>query len=255
MSRLVPHRLHPMLTGADLEYVWSSYLPLEALARREQVRADRLAAWIEAGRLPRPAYLLPDGTAVFPPDLLELVRAAGYVDALPLHFARRTELAARMLGIVPDTREAGSVVLLSAGTFRTDHYVIVRKPVTLRGAGASVTILRKTNGASPNLEVPPDAQPIVIVGKARWAHPDEETSQALVTDGEKGSSSLTVASAKGFSPGQIVLVDELSGANWQVDPLGRGRVWAAPDWRVVWKLHLPRQPDDDPLTPTIPTGG
>ena len=106
MSRLVPHRLHPMLTGADLEYVCSSYLPLEALARREQVRADRLAAWIEAGRLPRPAYLLPDGTAVFPPDLLELVRAAGDVDALPLHFARRTELAARMLGIAPDTREA-----------------------------------------------------------------------------------------------------------------------------------------------------
>jgi hypothetical protein len=106
MTRLVPHRPHPALTGADLDYVCSSYVPLEALARREHVQADRLAAWIEAGRLPRPAYLLPDGTPFFPPDLLDLLRAAGDVDALPHHFARRIELAARMLGIAPDTREA-----------------------------------------------------------------------------------------------------------------------------------------------------
>ena len=106
MTRLVPNRPHPTLTGADLDYVCSSYVPLEALARRERVQPDRLAAWIEGTRLPRPAYLLPDGTPVFPPDLLDLVRAAGDVEALPHHFARRTELAARMLGIAPDTREA-----------------------------------------------------------------------------------------------------------------------------------------------------
>ena len=106
MTRLVPHRPHPTLTGAGLDYVCSSYLPLEVLARREQIPADRLAAWVEAERLPRPAYLLPDGTPVFPPDLLDLVRAAGDLDALPHHFALRTELAARMLGIAPDTREA-----------------------------------------------------------------------------------------------------------------------------------------------------
>jgi len=106
MSRLVPHRAHPALAGADLAYVCSAYVPLEALARREQGQRDRLAAWIEAGRLPRPAYLLADGTPMFPPDLLDLVRAAGDIDALPDHFARRTELGARMLGIARDTREA-----------------------------------------------------------------------------------------------------------------------------------------------------
>jgi hypothetical protein len=106
MSRLLPHREHPTLVGADLAYVCSAYVPLEALARREQGQRDRLAAWIEAGRLPRPAYLLPDGTPMFPPDLLDLLRAAGDIDALPGHFARRTELAARILGIAPDTREA-----------------------------------------------------------------------------------------------------------------------------------------------------
>jgi hypothetical protein len=106
MSRLVPHRLHSQLTGEDLEYVGSSYLPLAEIARRERVELRQLGQWIEAARLPRPAYLMPDGTPVFPPDLLDLVRSAGSVDALPEHFARRTELAARLLGFGANTREA-----------------------------------------------------------------------------------------------------------------------------------------------------
>jgi Family of unknown function (DUF6058) len=106
MTRLVPHRLHPLLTGDDLEYVRTSYVPLEELARREQVEPDQLARWIEAGHLPRPAYVLPDGTPMFPADLLSLVRSAGSLDALPPHFAQRTELASRMLGIGANTREA-----------------------------------------------------------------------------------------------------------------------------------------------------
>jgi hypothetical protein len=106
MTRIVPHRPHPLLTGDDLEYVRTSYVALGELARREQVDPDQLVGWIEAGRLPRPAYLLPDGTSMFPPDLLVLVRSAGSVDALPTHFARRTELVARMLGVGAHTREA-----------------------------------------------------------------------------------------------------------------------------------------------------
>jgi len=106
MSRLVPHRPHPPLAGEDLEYVRASYLPLAVIARREQVAPRQLVAWIEAGQLPRPTYLLPDGTPVFPPDLLELVRSAGSVDVLPEHFSQRTELAARLLGFGANTREA-----------------------------------------------------------------------------------------------------------------------------------------------------
>lgn len=105
MTRLLPHRPHPVLTGADLEYVCSSYLPLEEIARREQVDPDQLAGWIDAGHLPRPAYLLPDGTPVFPPDLLAVVRSAGCLDALPHHFTQRTEVAARLLGVGANTRE------------------------------------------------------------------------------------------------------------------------------------------------------
>lgn len=64
-----------------------------------------------------------------------------------------------------------------------------------------------------------------------------------------------MASTAGLSVGQIVLIDELSGAQWMADPQGRGQVWASPDWRVVYQLHNPGQPTDDPLTPTTPTGG
>ena len=106
MSRLVPHRPHPVLEGADLRYVLEEFLSLEQLALREGLDRGRIEGWIEEGALPRPAYALPDGTAMFPADLLALVRAAGGVDALPAHFARRTELAACLMGVGANTRES-----------------------------------------------------------------------------------------------------------------------------------------------------
>jgi hypothetical protein len=106
MSRLLPHRPHPLLGGDDLAYVRASFLDLHTLAAREQQDADELTGWIDAGLLPRPAYLLPDGTPMVPPDLLALVRSAGGVDPLPRHFAQRIALAARILGLDPDRREA-----------------------------------------------------------------------------------------------------------------------------------------------------
>ena len=66
---------------------------------------------------------------------------------------------------------------------------------------------------------------------------------------------MTVENAGGFAAGQFVLLDELSGAQWMTDPLGRGRVWAAPDWRVVWAFHDPVISSDDPLNATTPTSG
>ena len=65
---------------------------------------------------------------------------------------------------------------------------------------------------------------------------------------------MTVASAAGFSPGQIVLLDEASGASWQADPQGRGQIWASPDWRVVWQKHDPVVPYvDDFAADAFPT--
>ncbi|MFT3916553.1 MAG: glycosyl hydrolase family 28-related protein [Anaeromyxobacteraceae bacterium] len=150
---------------------------------------------------------------------------------------------------------AGQVVQLSSGTFLVNRYVIVNKGITLRGAGAGQTILKKTNGAKPWQDSAADYQPIVIVGAQRWGSPDDSTSQNLTADAAKGATSITVASAAGFAAGQIVLLDELSGARWMTDPLGRGQIWASPDWRVTWQLHNPPQGTDDPLTATTPTGG
>jgi len=105
MSRFVPHRPHPALEEGDLQYVCSEYLPLEELAHRDGIPIRQLRGWIASGRLPRPAYLLPDGTPMFPPDLLALVRSAGGIDSLADHFAQRIELAARLVGFGPSTRE------------------------------------------------------------------------------------------------------------------------------------------------------
>jgi hypothetical protein len=149
----------------------------------------------------------------------------------------------------------GRVVQLSAGTFLTNNFVIINKGITLRGAGAGLTILKKTNGATMNRDTVPDAQPNIIVGPNRWPRSDNRTSQNLVANGAKGSYSVTVANARQFAAGQMVLLDELSGASWQPDRLGRGQIWASPDYRVVWQFHNPRQGFDDPLVASTPTGG
>ncbi len=144
---------------------------------------------------------------------------------------------------------AGEVVLLSAGTFTVNggNFLLIDKGITLRGAGPEQTTLQKTDGAKPGVEATGlKPSPIVILGPMRW-NGDFSGSTNLSADAVKGAYSITVASAAGFKAGQTVLLDELSGAAWQTDPCGRGQIWAAPDFRVVWQLHDPRQPTDDPL--------
>jgi len=149
----------------------------------------------------------------------------------------------------------GQVVSLSAGTFLVNDLVLVHKGITLRGAGADLTTLTKSNGAKPLQDRADDAQPIVVVGPSRWPKTDDAASQDLQADGDKASFTVTVANGSVFSAGGLALLDELSGAGWQLDPLGRGQIWAPPDWRLVWQLHLPGQSFDDPLTAGSTTGG
>jgi len=150
---------------------------------------------------------------------------------------------------------AGQVVQLSAGKFTINagNIIFVNKGITLRGAGAGQTILQKTDGATLNSPNPgPHPSPLVIVGTTEWDNGGQGSTN-LTADAAKGASSVTVASAAGFQAGQIVLLDELSGAQWMTDPLGYGKIWASPDWRVVWELHNPAQPNiDDPLN--LPPG-
>ena len=83
----------------------------------------------------------------------------------------------------------------------------------------------------------PYPSPLIIVGPMRWNN--TTTSTNLIADAAKGAYAVTVASAAGFSAGQIVLLDEASGAGRQADPQGHGQIWASQDWRVVWQKHNP----------------
>lgn len=153
---------------------------------------------------------------------------------------------------------AGQVVQLSSGTFivNSGNYILINKGITLRGVGPGRTILAKTNGAKPYQEaVSAMPSPLIIVGPSRWSS-GEGGPANLTADAVKGAYSVTVASAAGFSAGQIVLLDEASGAGWRTDPQGRGQIWAASDWRVIWQKHKPSiryvddfGPDDFPTTP------
>ena len=148
-----------------------------------------------------------------------------------------------------DACPAGQVVQLSAGTFTINggNYILLNKGITLRGAGPGQTTLQKTDGAKPGQEATgANPSPLIIVGPARWDS-NNERSTNLTADAAKGANSITVASASGFSPGQIVLLDELSGASWQPDPGGRGQIWASSDFRVVYQRHNPSQGTDDPF--------
>jgi hypothetical protein len=141
---------------------------------------------------------------------------------------------------------AGQVVQLSAGTFLVNdgRYLSINKGITLRGAGPGQTIIAKTNGAKPfQSEVSAKPSPLIVVGASLYSKTADSTntigSVALAADAIKGEYTVKVADAGGFVPGQIVLLDEASGASWQKDPQGRGQIWAAADWRVVWQKHDP----------------
>jgi len=146
-----------------------------------------------------------------------------------------------------DACPVGQVVQLSAGTFTINTDILyLRKGITLRGAGAGSTLLQRTNGATPGTYIPGVAKPIIIVGPIRWG--TGGTSYNLAADAVKGTDTVQLASAPtgGLSVGQIVEIDELSGAGWQTDPGGRGQIWASPDFRVVYQRHNPGLGTDDP---------
>jgi hypothetical protein len=140
----------------------------------------------------------------------------------------------------------GEVVTLAAGTFTIaeGNYVLVNKGITLRGAGPGITTLQRTDGATLGSDSPgSNPSPIIIVGPQEYNN--NQIATALTADVAGGANSVQVTSTSGFSVGQIVYLDEASGAAWQTDPEGYGQIWASPDFRVVWIKHNPSQSFDD----------
>jgi hypothetical protein len=147
----------------------------------------------------------------------------------------------------------GQAVSFGAGTFTIAEgsFVLLNKGITLRGAGPGVTTLQRTNGAKVGSYQPGSKpSPMIIVGPERWNN--NTTSTTLTADAAAGTNSVAVANPSGFSVGQIVLLDEASGAGWRTDPQKRGQIWASPDFRVVWQKHNPAQSYDDFDASTYP---
>ena len=147
------------------------------------------------------------------------------------------------------------VVALNAGTFTVTggNSVTVNKDVTLRGAGAGSTYLQKAPGTSTT-GYPctsgaggatlgsgcPGTNPSSVVKMGGSAALTATSS--LTADAAKGATSITVASATGFTVGGLVHIDELAIGASEPDCCfnsGTGSVWAEPDMRVTWNAHNP----------------
>ena len=92
----------PRFTATDLAYIKADYRTLEGLCGHRHETPGQVRALIAQGRMPGPAYVLADGTEMFPPDYFELPDAAGDVDNLPGYFAARYRAAAALAGITDD---------------------------------------------------------------------------------------------------------------------------------------------------------
>lgn len=92
-------------TDADLVYIRANYLTLEALCAARPESADEVQALIEQRRVPRPSYVLDDGTGMFPTDYFRVIDEAGGVDGLSDQFAARHRAASLAQCANPDELE------------------------------------------------------------------------------------------------------------------------------------------------------
>jgi len=145
-------------------------------------------------------------------------------------------------------------VLLSAGTFQINDYVLLDKDITLRGAGPGQTLLRKTNGAVEGSHLSDEQEPLVIIGPERWPKLDAPTN--LTADGVKGSMSVVVQDATAFTAGDFALLDEdhyATGA-WRDLPPRNGqphdvKIWASD--RIVFPPYTPGYVEGEPFPPEL----
>jgi hypothetical protein len=155
---------------------------------------------------------------------------------------------------------AGQVVSLAAGTFTVagGSYILLNKGITVRGAGAGQTIVQHPTSTS----CPPSSSQGAVMdcssggGNSEIFHVsplgryvgNATTACALTADAAAGAYSISVTSscASLFHAGDVVLLDELSGAQWMPDPeYPSNNIWASSDYRVVYHIHNPSASGDD----------
>ena len=80
-------------TDADLAYIEANYSTLEELCADRDESAGDVRRLIEQRRLPRPSYVMDDGTEMYPHDYFRLPDEAGGVEQLRSHFDGRLRAA------------------------------------------------------------------------------------------------------------------------------------------------------------------
>ena len=83
-----------MIGDADETYIRSDFRELDALAASAGRDLAEVRELIAAGRLPRPTYVLDDGSEWVPPDYFSLLDEAGDADAVRALFMQRLRNAA-----------------------------------------------------------------------------------------------------------------------------------------------------------------
>jgi hypothetical protein len=87
-----------VLSDADVRYIRENFRTLEEACAGSGRRPEEVRALIEAGVLPRPTYVLDDGTEMVPADYFALADAAGGPERLRDWFAQAYVLAAELQG-------------------------------------------------------------------------------------------------------------------------------------------------------------
>jgi len=99
------------------------------------------------------------------------------------------------------TCPADQVVKLSAGTFKISSPIVVKSNITLRGEGMGKTIIKGQSGMS--------GASVVGIG----ARPTLASGISLTAGINKGSTTITTSTAHGWTPGTIILIDQLNNAS------------------------------------------
>lgn len=145
-------------------------------------------------------------------------------------------------------------VQLGAGDFYFSSYLTMKSFVKLVGAGPTTTRCFKTNpanqatgqGASPHAflimteDINIDLDGVTVAGVNTFA--SQHTFTAAAGNGDKGTFTVTLNNVTGLAAGQVVRVDELSGADWHADPyFPTANIWASADWLIVYPKHNPER--------------
>jgi hypothetical protein len=87
-----------VLSAADVRYIRTNFRTLEEGCAGRLESAAAVRELIAAGKLPRPTYVLDDGTEMVPPDYFALVDEAGGAEALGDWFREAYLVAAQLQG-------------------------------------------------------------------------------------------------------------------------------------------------------------